>query len=682
MKLGYLNIVDSNVYVSSSLLIDNGLNRRTLLNYISKYNQNKSFKYANFKDDNGLRWILYDSIPINIIKKLGLPLNSKKLQSILKNAVPENHKKSINSNSLDFYFTQTFNNNNYWNEYIPIYKEYFSDIEVIHNYSRTHAVVELMLNLRKNKKVFPLTDIFKAFQKLPKVTFKIKNFDYFCRKLKKFSNGIPEELVHDFKINGREPYKVNEITRSLIKFYYSNSKVYTLSQIYSIVNHNLENRGLQKISRTTVSNICNIELKNKADILRYGRKYAEDKILPYLTRDSVKQICDLYEIDCTKVNFPFLQDGNIKYLVLCAIIDVCSRKIVGYKFAESENFELINSTIKMALEKHSLLPKNILIDNHKAYYSNNFNKLKLKLQEYGVVFRYAKVGNAKDKAHIESWFSKFQIQYLNGVYGFLGEGIKSKRLNVRKNEEMISEFMKKKNLVNKEELIKLISKKIEVYNDSFNNSINSIPAKVFNREKNNEHNNFNKINKYDLVYIFGEKKKLKIINSKLEIKSLGSKYSYTIWNTQNANKVNRTTVFVHYDQFDMENVHIYDLNNRYLFSVVKDPMVSVIPYSEDDMKIYQSHSIRKDAKIKQNLKELYIEIKTGLEDLTAIPIVNLDKNLVQEIEDARMDDLKFFEKNLKKLKVLKQLDSNSAYDGQLKELNVNPKKDFKLKKVK
>jgi hypothetical protein len=680
MEVGYLQVIEGRAYVLKSFSVDNGMNAGTLNNEISRAKSKRTNFYHTYKKSGSKKiWILYQSIPLNVLAKYNLPTEESKIIDLLKNAAPTND--SFNS-SLDFTFHQIWIDSEYWTKHIPLYKEYFSDdIEVNSNYARTHAIILEILYIKKAK-IYELKEIHNAFQKLPKVGFKATSYSYFSSKLIKCKKeGIVETLVHDFKINGRTPYKVNKIVKTLIQSFRLNSKRYSKSKILILVNTHLKQIDYQTISQATVDRICDdMVFKNKTDILRLGKKYANDNITPYLPRKTPDFAGGLYQIDSSQINIYYNNEGTPSYLTLCVLLDVYSRKIIGHSIGTVENFQLINNAIKSSFINGRIAPDNILVDNHKSYHSYDFKLLKSKLMSLGVNIRYAQVKNAKDKAHVERWFGTFQSKYLIDIYGFLGEGIKTKREGGRANEEKTSEYRKIKNLHKKDELIQSVNDKIIEYNETIHSVTKDSPFTLF---KNSAKTSDRTINKYDIALVFGQTKSIKVRNGKVFITVMGIQYSYTIWNNTLLNKVNRTTVNVHYDQFDLSQIFISTINNKILGTVKRDIKVNIVPMNEEDPKVYQSHSLRNSRNIKQNLKEIYADIKEAHNEIETIPILGLDENINLKTKEAIDENLSDIEKELLSLKVINKISSNSAYSGDLKTIPepIDRSVPFKLKKV-
>ncbi len=679
MEVGYYRIIENKLYILKTCLIDNGMNRGTINNEISHARVNKTNFYHTYRQQGSRNiWILYQSIPLRILEKYNFPLNESKFIENIKNATPENN--TFNS-QLDFILQQVWLNGEYWSKFIPIYRDYFNDIEVISNYARTHAVIIEILNIKKAK-IFELKEIHNSFQKLPKVTFKSSNYSYFSNKLKMFQrNGIEETLIHKFKINGRKPYRVDSVVKTLIQSHRLNTKRYSKSLILILVNTHLKHLGYHPISQSTVNRICNdMSFRNKTDVLRLGKKYANDNINSYLSRKAPDHAGGLYMIDSTQINIYYNNDGIPSYLTLCVVMDVYSRKIVGHSIGENENFQLIQNAIKASFVNGRISPDCLLVDNHAAYHSYDFKLLKNKLMSVGTHVRYAEVKNAKDKAHIERWFGTFQSKYLIRIYGFLGEGIKTRKEGGRANDEKTQEYRKKKNLYTKENLVELINQKISNYNEDIHNVIKDSPHNMFRISSKNSNKT---INKYDIALLFGSTTVVTVRNEKVKIKVAGIIYTYIFCDTTIADKINRTKVKIHYDAYDLSSVFISDLENKFIGIVYRDKEINIVPLTSEDYKAYQSFNLRNHRKTQQNLKEVYKTLKDGYQELNAIPILGLDEDENLRVKLELEESLNDVEKELISLKVIENTSQKYSDEIKLKMLpkSINKNIPFILKKI-
>lgn len=95
-----------------------------------------------------------------------------------------------------------------------------------------------------------------------------------------------------------------------------------------------------------------------------------------------------------------------KYLYLCAILDLFSRRIVGYRVSENASTQLVTSTFKSAFSEREK-PKDLTFhsDRGKQYTSKAFTKL---LRVSGVIQSFSASGSPHDNAVAESFFGTFK----------------------------------------------------------------------------------------------------------------------------------------------------------------------------------------------------------------------------------------------------------------------------------
>ncbi|MBD1261521.1 transposase family protein [Maribacter polysiphoniae] len=685
MEKGYLRIINNDTYVSKQFLVDNGYNPRTLENHLSRYNKGKAFSFANKKElGDNMIWIFYNSIPKNLILKYGLPRNSDEAKKILNNAIPDDLDRG--NSYWEGQFKKFWFEKGNWVRYLPMYSGYLLGENQKRAYAKTHYIVNLTIRLRY--KGVPKIELYNAYMKLPHIIFKTNSYRYFWEKMKQCEKkGIPETLIHDFKINGREPYKVSIMVRGLIQLYYGTPKGYNIPKIHKLVNSDLRARGLLTISLSTVYKICSdVEMKNRWDALRYGKAYAKNNLFPYLEREEPEAVGDVYEIDSTRINFPFKEDGEIRYLNLCAMMDVHTRKIVGYSFADSENFEAVKECLKIAFIENHVVPNHIVCDNGSAYTNYKFENLTNLLNDFGVNVRHCKVDNPGDKGHIERWFGILQESYLNNHVGFLGEGIKSKRKNGRKNRHLEALYKSKKYLISRIEFIDLIKEEINNYNTNYSKVVDGIPDKLFRAGKKGITRTFKN---FDIAFIFGKMKRIKVSRSKVKFVLDGRKYAYTIWSSKWANKLNRTKVHVYYQPLAMEEINLFDSQGNFLINLQRDKSIKQITYTNNEIKAYQHFHEKMTKRIKDNFEGIFEKAVDTEEYLSELPNLSMDDELIEKMKAIRMQDKGLIRDALKDYR-LKELDDkgffdtigNNPYTGELKIYTPKPKRNTKFKILK
>jgi len=605
-------IKNENVYLSSIFLIEKGFNHRTLSNYMSNYNKGKSHLYEYLICSSNKKWLLFKAIPTKRIAKLGLPTIEEEFKEIY---FKETHYNRVRiQKEIWLILSNSWDNPIAWKKFIPVYKDYGLDVYHRNILSKTHSLVQQIIALKKGK-TYLIKDIHSVHLKFEDSIFRYGCYRYFSKKLINTQNkGITETLIHDFKLFGRTPYKLTPLVKSRILFHYSIPKKYSKKQIQQKVNEELIVRGIRTISYSSVTSFLNQNIiKNRVDMFRYGRNFAEKNSLPYLKRNHPTFKGEVFEIDSTRINIPYLdKNKGINYLNLCVMMDVFTRRIIGHSIDESENQIMIINCIKKAFETFKIIPSQLVHDNHKAYSSDMMTELRMKLEGYGVHMRNAKIRNAKDKAHVERWFRTFSSQYLNQVIGNLGYGITAKSQNSRASVSLETTFRNKKHLRNKEDLSNLISVLIKKYNTE--------TSKKNELEKKESYMKNKKFYAWDIAKLFYKSKRIRVRRSKIIFQEKGISYHYTIYNTHQSNKLNNISVQIFFDNKDLSFIYAF-YENEYQGCFKCDDLIDIIP-SEKDLIIMNKHNHMLRKKITENFARLAKDIGNGENELNSIPILS------------------------------------------------------------
>jgi len=621
-----IKTINEKLYLSSEYIVEKGMNRRTLANYISMYNKGQSLSYSFIKNDlTSEKWISFESIPLKILRKFNIPISkndlTKEIESLMES---ESQKKQ---REIWLILSNAWNNPTVWRQYVPSYSEYYLDKGKRTLFAKTHSLFNNSIIMKKSG-VYSLINIHKVYLKFKEAIFWTDKYDYFTKKIKFAQDqGITDTLLHDFKKFGRNNYRLTPLVKKRIIFYYVNPKKYSRKQITEMVNLELIERGLKSISYQSVTLFLrNNEFKNRHDILRNGKEYAYNKLFPYITRKEPEHIASLYQIDSTRLNLPYNgDDGKIRFIYLCVIMDVFTRKIIGHSFSQSENHLLIINCLKMALEEFKYIPKQIVVDNHSSYSSNEFNSISSKMEDYGVCVRKSKPYNPRDKGHVERWFKTFSSYYLNRLIGNLGFGIKSKLEDSRAAKSLERFYLKPKNLRSKKQLCELVSKLISQYNVD----VQSKRKTIINKAP-------KKFAAWQIAHIFYKNKKIKIRNSML-IMRVVSRHTYTIHNILMAEKLNNTYVIVRYDENDPSNIYLFNIkSNQYLGCLKVDVPIDIIPSSKDLVRIKKhNENIRK--RIQSSFDKIVNDIDDGEIELESLPIL-VEENLKEKYAKTQSED--------------------------------------------
>lgn len=483
--------------------------------------------------------------------------------------------------------------------------------------------------------------LFDVYKQLENPVFQTNNLRSLYNKIKIAKNtSIEESLIHEFRRLGRGPYKLNKYIQKIIKKYYSNPLRYSTREITNMVNQELISRQKPIISYSTVLKFINQpEVKNQCEILRLGKKYAEQNLLPHLHRIKPEFSGQVIQLDSTRINIPFLNEYNeISYLNLCAAIDVYSSKIIGFSFAINEDVVMILECLKKSFFEMKIIPTQIIIDNHKAYTSKVYKEFKSKAEIYGIDHRHSKVGNPKDKGHIERWFYTFQTMYLNNLFGSLGNGIKSREIKGRTNSKLEKFYMKKENLRKRKELELELGYLIEKYNNNLKIR-NKSPNEIF---QSGIIDGAREFTIDDIAKLFFERRYFKVKKSTIIMIIQEQKFIYVVYNEVLANKINGTHVLVMFDPSDLNKVYLFNRISHEYYGVVNQFIpVSIIPNSKEK-KVILKHQKKIKEMIYRNTQSLVKEIEQGEEELEAIPLKTIKEiNNKYEIKKKEQEKLVF-----------------------------------------
>ena len=124
------------------------------------------------------------------------------------------------------------------------------------------------------------------------------------------------------------------------------------------------------------------------------------------------------------------EKGGVEYFVkyvLFVVMDVHSRKIIGFDVAESENTETILTALDMAVRNTKTLPNELVADNHSWNKTKEAASLKDITEKLGMIWTID--SNPRRKAILERAFRTLGDKHFKRYYGYLGQGIKSKMKN-------------------------------------------------------------------------------------------------------------------------------------------------------------------------------------------------------------------------------------------------------------
>ena len=132
-----------------------------------------------------------------------------------------------------------------------------------------------------------------------------------------------------------------------------------------------------------------------------------------------KQNLQNQDFSATAPNQKWVSDCKVVYFkaerrVLCVVVDLFSRKVIGYHFGKMESTRLITTTIKQAIATRHPKPGLIIhTDRGTAYSSYSVNRL---LRKQRLIHSYSLRENPPDNGVAEGFFSRLSAEELSDAY--------------------------------------------------------------------------------------------------------------------------------------------------------------------------------------------------------------------------------------------------------------------------
>jgi transposase InsO family protein len=667
------------MYLTFKELTRLGIPIATIKYGVMRYRKELSSSWKSLKDSNDARKILIelDSIPNRTKEKYNVPTSEEYQQKrnevarIKYEAEKIAYEKEKAKQEEKFIKEQLFASdverkslveayNKNWFQYLETYRKWYAHNpkrceELAEQSAKDYAFWIQMLSITgteykayrgKVKIGFEHYQDVKNRIKLTTNTNNLIHFRKFLKELREAKNYNDDLFVEKIAIKNSKPKnnrtKTDEFHKGLALSILSHEKIYAYRVVTDLINHHCKQEEKPTITESWLKALMSKDnqFKTLVSQYRYGAKHFDDFLLPHAVRKRPTYPGNVWMIDGTPIQFFCYNESKTKLirLYLFAVIDVCSRKIVGYDVAYSEDRYSIMQSIKLAVINEGHLPAEIVSDNFSANKTEEIKTLKEQMKNLGVYWRHSKVENAKDKSYIERYFGVFQSVECALYDDYIGEGIKSKRLNARPNEKFLQRIAKKNNTPTVKEMMHRISVMISTYNQR-TLSENKAPNLVYS---NMPKPNVKVMDTIKTAIMFWTKTKHTVKRGMVKIKVRKTEYVYEIHEHELKAKLQGKQVAVRYDINDLETIMLFDLKHDFPICECKQAVsihLSVADRTEQDEKNTAIIEAKKKS-YKKYLSDAYDEqIDKGLKSvnkdtLDIIHPLSLDKNTVNTKEDA------------------------------------------------
>lgn len=558
------------IYVLISYLEKYGVNTQTIHNGLARNRKSKTEYYVHFQDSiNSKRvWIKYLTLTPDLFRRFKLPNHEELVQMESESTITKT-KKFIQTR-LEFAYEYGYKL--FMKHYIGTYY----GREIITSYARTHCLFSSCLEMKQYN--IEIKDIFKVYLEYQDLQFQTENLKSFYNKLKLYEVQGHRIFIHKSYGESRGARKLTAKHISKIEELYKDKRQLSGRDIHLKINQWAIENGYSKVSLSTIKKVlADAHLQNRCKPYRNGEAWKKNLFDPFTLRIRPQDNGTLWEIDGSKLQIPYLNDGKPSFLNYFVVMDVHSGKIIGYSLDKSENAHMVLNAMEMAVFNCNYLPLEILMDHGSSFTHNKFKSFEEQISLFGTQVRKHLPGNAKDKGHIERFVSTFQTTICKNVEGYIGEGVKSKQEEGRPDENQIHNFLKPKNLRSRQELESLFGELIEEYNN----------LKINDKKSPNTKYEIAKLDKYasnvsknDMALMFWHRISDYQIKNSMVLITEGSfrknTFQYVIEEDEWRLKLNFTKILVCYTKEDRSFIKLFDENENHILDVKRrlpTPMV-------------------------------------------------------------------------------------------------------------
>lgn len=560
IKYNEFKAIGFDIWVSFDYLISKNVPKGTIQNGISKFRKKGCGKWKHLSDQNNQK-VFFDlnSIPKQTKQRYKLDSAEDIIEAYGVDIFKDEDDLRLFQKKQ--FLIQAFSivAKNKWSHYTQYYSQYYPDFKLINLLGSTHAVIKEIILLSDER--YPMKLIFEAYRDIPvttKLYFRTTSYQSFCRKINQCKLQSIESVLPHKSLNKRSNnLKLTEYWCNRLIALYSDKSKMSKTMVQKAINEERLDKGLSALTYSTVNNFLNQPMiKNVTLKSRHGRRKFRNDLKPYLSMKS--EYCnEIWEIDGMKIPFCCEISDQTEFLDVVIVIDVLSKKILGHSIGRNENFEMINAAIRNAIKNVNYLPREIVHDKHSPYFSRNMQSLQEKMVLFHVNWRSTNPDSPNEKGTIERVFGTLNTTFFRGLYGYIGEGIKSKREYSLPSPEAILEYRKSSNVYSLNQLSILVKEVFELYNNTSNKG-RPTPNSCYQQSLSLPNKDFDqrKITPEDYAYLFFEENTYKVRRSMITFNRNNDRLNYTLppeWRS----KLNGMKVLVYYDPNDYTTIHIF-----------------------------------------------------------------------------------------------------------------------------
>jgi transposase InsO family protein len=195
-----------------------------------------------------------------------------------------------------------------------------------------------------------------------------------------------------------------ELTRKIEEIHLGSKKVYGSPAIHGIIREIEPNVSVNKIARLMRANDIRSKTKKKFKVTtdsKHNLKIAPNHLMQDFTAQRPNQIW------ATDITYIPTKEG---WMYLCTVLDVFSRKIVGWTLEDNMRAEMVKKALEIAYQARN--PGDHLIvhsDRGVQYASNSFREF---LASKKAIQSMSRKGNCWDNSIMETFFGRFKVEHM------------------------------------------------------------------------------------------------------------------------------------------------------------------------------------------------------------------------------------------------------------------------------
>jgi hypothetical protein len=554
-----------------------GWKEKSLRNGLSNNANGRSNFYCSFRDGDAIM-VDYDSLPKNSKTKIKLPSTSRGAYELLlsQDKLQEDINRDIEFKNLKLTFEDLYNNQ--WPRYLNLYVERITNQEERILHAKAHSLLVGILTCIKSK--WPLKIVFTAYKQIMvseidssrEPVFYTFSYVYFLRKLSTCRRkGIQEALVHEMRGVPREfQVKMTGQIKAFIRNLFRSPKRLLISAIVKKVKSTY---GVD-LSHSTIKTIKKNSLYR--NILEYdsdGKEWGRQNGLPKITRFLAEKSGEQFQGDWYKTQIYCLKNNIIIRLWAYIVLDVFSKKMVGWALAERRLATQAKQAFKMAFADHCILPEEIIVDNDSVYKRGIFKRFWRRLNNLGVVTTKSQPNIPTWKAEVESSFAVFQKLHSDKPW-YIGEDIQSKNKAGNPAKELRKKLYRdKKAMLSESEIHIEFAKMVQEYNEMTNDRRKKIAPKDTFRLNPSKRSIKLEVWMIPLLFWMAKTKKRIKNDGRIDLQINNVEYCYQVTKAEMLWQHKNTDVRMCYDPQDLSKIHIFERGTLNYIGEIEPRMV-------------------------------------------------------------------------------------------------------------